>query len=85
MAGARLRPALASPPFPRGVRDVIVELVRRIERIEQQRGEITRSARSGLDPRAQPLQDLLDRIFYAMAGLTDGEAAALEVRLARML
>ena len=36
-------------------------------------------------PEAQPLQDLLDRMIYRMAGLTDTEARGLEERLSRML
>jgi len=39
-----------------------------------------RSERSALDPKAHPLQDLLDRIIFRMAGLSDAEAAALEGR-----
>ena len=80
-----LRPHLAEAPFPAAVREVIVDLVRRIERIEKGRGKIARAARSALAPDAQPLQDLIDRLFYAMAGLTDDEAAGLEGRLAGML
>jgi hypothetical protein len=54
-------------------------------RQETARGEIARSARSHLDPTAQPYQDFIDRLFYAMAGLTDDESRGLEERLARML
>ncbi len=53
--------------------------------IESERGEIRRVARSALDPAAQPYQDLIDRLLYAMAGLTNDEAAMLEERLAVML
>lgn len=80
-----LRPALAEPPFGKAVQDVLVDLVKRIIRIEKARGEIARTERSRLDPRAQPLQHLIDRIMYAMAGLTDEEAAGLEARLNQML
>ena len=59
--------------------------VQRIIDIESTRGEIARTDRSALDPKAQPLQDLLDRMLYRMAGLTDEEAGGLEERLARML
>ena len=34
---------------------------------------------------AQPLQDLIDRILFRLAGLSDNEAAALETRLLAML
>jgi hypothetical protein len=80
-----LRPGVENPPFGLAVRDFIVELVRRIIAIEQARGEIARTERSALDPGAQPLQDLIDRLIYAMGGLTDEEARGLEERLARML
>ncbi len=41
--------------------------------------------RAALAPEAQPLQDLIDRILFGMAGLTEAEAAGLESRLANML
>ena len=44
-----------------------------------------RAKRSALDLKAQPLQDLLDRIIFRMAGLSDAESAGLEQRLAKML
>jgi hypothetical protein len=78
-------PLLSKTPFSLVVRGVIVECVNRICAIETVRGEIARSARSHLAPEAQPYQDFVDRLFYAMAGLTDEESHALEVRLARML
>lgn len=80
-----LTPALANPPFPLVVENVLVELVRRITAIEQARGEIARTERSALASAAQPFQDLIDRLLYAMAGLTPSEIAGLEERLARML
>lgn len=76
---------LGDPPFSTTTRDCIVTTVKRIIDIERDRGDIARSERSALAPAAQPLQDLLDRILYRMAGLTDDEAAGLEERLARML
>lgn len=80
-----LTPALASAPFSLAVQDLLVELVRRIVAIEQSRGEIARTERSALAPAAQPLQDLIDRLLYALAGLDPAENAALETRLATML
>jgi hypothetical protein len=76
---------IAVPPFPATVRECIVHLVNRIIEIEADRGEIARSERSSLSPAAQPHQDLLDRMVYRMAGLSDEEIAGLEDRLARML
>lgn len=80
-----LGPGLAQPPFSPVVRDVIVGLVNRIIAIEAARGEIPRAARSALAPAAQPLQDFIDRLFYALAGLSDDEVRGLKNRLARML
>lgn len=80
-----LAPGLAHPPFSPAVRETTIEAVRKIIAIESARGDIPRSARSALDPKAQAYQDLIDRLFYAMAGLTEAEANALEERLSRML
>lgn len=57
----------------------------RIALIEEQRGDIPRSARSELDPIAQPYQDLIDRLFYLMAGLNESQSRGLEERLGQML
>jgi hypothetical protein len=46
---------------------------------------IAQTERSALAPEAQPFQDLIDRILYRMAGLTDDEAKGLETRLEGML
>lgn len=81
----QLHPLLYAAPFPEVVSSVIIDCVKRICAIEHERGEITRTARSALDPAAQPYQDLIDRLFFAMAGLTPEESAGLERRLAEML
>ncbi|MCH8316443.1 MAG: hypothetical protein IIA64_10755 [Planctomycetes bacterium] len=80
-----LEPGMKELPFSPAVRDFIIELVKRIMQIEKGRGNIARAERSRLDSEAQPYQDLIDRLFYAMAGLTDEEARGLEDRLSRML
>jgi hypothetical protein len=80
-----LHPALNVVPFTLAVRTVIIEAANRIIAIEERRGEISRAARSTLAPAAQPYQDLIDRIFYAMAGPSASEAGGLEERLAHML
>jgi hypothetical protein len=80
----QVAPSLATPPFSAVVVDAILRVARRISRIEAERGDIGRSERSSLAA-AQPYQDLLDRMLYRMAGLSDDEAAGLEARLARML
>ncbi len=80
-----LEPAMEDPPFGLAVRDFIVELTKRIIQIEKARGEIARTERSHLHPDAQPYQDLIDRIFYRLFGLSDGDAEGLEERLQHML
>jgi len=84
-AFAVIEPMLAQPPFPPSAMHCMTRLVDEIIRIESVRGHIARSERSALAPEAQPFQDLINRILYRMAGLTDAEAADLERRLAVML
>ena len=72
-------------PFDSALVDVLVAVVERIEEIESRRGPIARSARSALSPEAQPYQDFIDRVLFALAGLSPQESAALEVRLKTML
>jgi hypothetical protein len=52
--------------------------VQRIMSGEAERPQIARVERSAFDPAGQPHQDLIDRLFYAMAGLPELEAAGLE-------
>jgi hypothetical protein len=80
-----IEPRLADPPFNSVVADLVSEIVLRISDLEIERGEIPRSARSALSQSAQPYQDLLDNLFYTMAGLTSAEAGDLENRLDEML
>lgn len=80
-----LRPHLQAPPFRLAIGGAIVAAVKRIIAVERERGEISRTARSALDPEAQPYQDLIDRLLFAMAGLTTEESTALEERLSKML
>lgn len=79
-----LLPTLSEPPFSLAVRDTIVNVVNRITAIEMNRGDIARIERSALSLDAQPFQSFIDRLFFAMAGLTDYEAVQLEERLAWM-
>jgi hypothetical protein len=76
---------LDKPPFAAEAITCIVRLVDTITKIEAARGEIARTERSALAPEAQPYQDLLDKVLFRLAGLTDEEAAGLEKRLATML
>ncbi len=79
-----LAPVLRTAPFNLVVCSTISKASERIGQIEIERGEIRRVDRSALDPHAQPYQDFLDRIFYAMAGISDAEARGLEARLEHM-
>jgi hypothetical protein len=76
---------LAKAPFSPAVREVVIAAVQRIMALEADRGEIARAERSALDPAAQPYQDLIDQLFYGMAGLTGDEVKGLEERYAKML
>jgi len=80
-----LAPGLAQAPFPPAVCQTIMEAVQKIIAIETARGEIARADRSALAPTAQKYQDLIDRLLYRMAGISDAEAEALEARLQQML
>jgi hypothetical protein len=52
---------------------------------EADRGDIARTQRSALATAAQPYQDLIDQLFFGMAGLSAEEIKALEERYAKML
>jgi hypothetical protein len=80
-----VEPYLSDPPFSATVMACMSRLVDDITRIESARGEIARTDRSALALDAQPYQDLIDRIIYRMAGLTNVEAQGLENRLREML
>jgi hypothetical protein len=80
-----LQPLLAKPPFSPAIRQVIIAAVQQIMAVEADRGDIARTERSALDPAAQPYQDLIDQLFFGMAGLSNDEVKALESRYARML
>ncbi len=84
-AFADLRPSLAEPPFGGVVRLVLGGLVERILAHEQRRGEITRRQRAHLSTEAEPLQVLIDRILFAIAGFTAAESTGLRDRLEHML
>jgi len=79
------QPMLIKQPFPLSLMELVSMAAKQIIKIEQERGKITRRERSHLDPAAQPYQDFIDRMIYAMAGISDDDAANLETRLAEML
>jgi len=81
----QIEPLLVEPPFSTTIMSSIVCLVDEISKVEAARGDIARTERSALSPEAQPYQDLIDRILYRMAGLTDAEVQGLEKRLEGML
>jgi hypothetical protein len=78
-------PLTGEAPFDPVLGDVICALVQRIEEIEAGRGEIARSARSALTSEAQPHQEFIDRLLFALAGLSELDRQGLEDRLTRML
>lgn len=80
-----VEPLIAEAPFPSSIMGCMMGLVDEITKIEAARGDIARTERSALAPEAQPYQNLIDRILYRMAGLTDAEAQGLEKRLENML
>jgi hypothetical protein len=75
-----VRANLTDAPFNPVVREAIVEAVKRIIDVESDRGEIRRVDRSALAAEAQPYQDFIDRLIFAMAGLSADDARALEDR-----
>jgi hypothetical protein len=82
---ATIEPETIKSPFSQTVNVCLTALVERIVKIETIRGEIARTDRSELASDAQPLQGLIDRILFRLAGLTDAEASGLKERLAGML
>src|SRR5262249_29495797 len=82
---ASLAGLVRRPPFDPAIALIIAAAVDEIIKAEQGRGSIPRSARSQLAPKAQALQDVIDRTFALMAGISPSEHAALRQRLAKML
>jgi hypothetical protein len=77
--------AIGDPPFEVSISRIIAAIVGRIVTSERARGNILRSARSALAPESQAWQDIIDRAFYAMAGLTASEQRELTDSLRAML
>src|SRR5260370_1988833 len=63
------RAQLSSPPISGTLAAVMIELVNRLCHIESDRGPISRAH---LDPRDQPMYDLIDRLLFSMAGFSSG-------------
>jgi hypothetical protein len=77
--------AIEGPPFDLAASAALIALTERISAIETARATMPRAERSQLSEEAQRYQDAIDRIVFAMAGLTREESGSLEVRLGRML
>jgi len=57
----------------------------KIIRFEADRGDITRTERSTLASATQPDQELIDQLFFGIAGPTADEVKVLDERYAKML
>lgn len=75
----------AQAPFEPAIASIIASIVDRIIEAEHQRGPISRAARSELAPQAQAWQDVIDRTFSLMAGISAAEHEAFTARLSKML
>lgn len=82
---AILSPYLSRAPFTLAIQKAVIDATRTIIAFECKRGNVQRNERSALSPQAQPYQDFIDSVLYAMAGLTEEEAKGLEQRLTRMI
>jgi hypothetical protein len=80
-----LSPYLSRAPFALAIRDAVIDATRTIIAYESRRRNVQRAERSMLSPEAQPYQDFIDAVVYAMAGLSSEEVTALEGRLKKML
>jgi len=80
-----VEPLLEHSPLSLAVQGVVMRAVMKIVDEERDRGDVRRRDRSKLAPDAQPMQHLIDRILFRMAGLTDAEVERLEARLEKML
>ena len=76
---------VGQPPFDRAIAAIIAAIVDRIIKALHERGPIDRRARSRLPPAAQGWQDVIDRSFALMAGISRTEHDALRARLTDML
>ncbi len=79
-----LAPLLETAPFSPVLIDTVVLAVDRIVEAEKRRGSMSRSDRSALSAKAQPFQDFLDELFFAMAGLSAEEVVGLRTRYRQM-
>jgi hypothetical protein len=80
-----LSPGLKTAPFVATMSDAIISAATRIIAIEAARGEVNKKNRAALSEQTQPYQDFIDRVIFAMAGLSVSEAQGLEQRLSEMM
>jgi len=79
-------PLTASAPFSPTLATILGIGSRAISAIESSRGsDLSRFARSTLAADAQPIQDAIDDLLFAMAGLSTYESDGLKERLEEML
>jgi len=76
--------ALDVAPFSAAIEAFLIDVSRRIRKIEEERAPISRAARAHLAEAAQPLQDVIDALFFQMVGFSDREVIELNQRLASM-
>ena len=67
------------------VQQIIIELVQAIERMEAQRGQISRTARSELSEGGQVCQKILDKVLLSLVGLGADKEPYIAERLSVML
>jgi hypothetical protein len=72
---------LLAPPFSATLMTLFGDLSETICAIEAHRGEISRAERAALDLEAQPIQDLIDRLLFNMAGFKNPEVAGILKRM----
>jgi hypothetical protein len=71
-------------PFSPVIERSIIHLSRQIQAIETSRPSVSRAERAHLDVRAQPLQDAIDTLLFAMVGFGAVDVTGLTNRLNAM-
>jgi hypothetical protein len=79
-------PLLQQAPFSPALASILSDASSAIAQIECSRTpDLSRFARSALATEAQPIQDAVDKILFAIAGLSESESNGLQERLENML
>ena len=76
--------AFDAAPFSPVIERSIIHLSRRIQTIESTRASVSRAERAHLDVRAQPLQDAIDTLLFALVGFGAVDVTGLTNRLNAM-